>query len=134
MLLLQLVWIKTQSRKTHQDGDRMNLYDYQALAMRTAKELPREKAILHMIVGLADELGELSSAIKQSEIYGNPTDFINISEEIGDLLWRVAYAAHVFGFSLETVARMNIEKLAIRYPDGYSDFHANARLDKTEES
>jgi NTP pyrophosphatase (non-canonical NTP hydrolase) len=112
----------------------MNLYEYQSLAMRTAKELPREKAILHMVVGFADELGELSSAIKQSEIYGNPMDFNNLAEEIGDILWRVAYAAHVFGFSLETVARMNIEKLAIRYPDGYSDFHANARLDKTEES
>lgn len=112
----------------------MNLYEYQSLAMRTAKDLPRDRAILHMIVGLADELGELSSAIKQSEIYGKPMDIANLSEEIGDLLWRVAYAAHVFGFSLETIARMNIEKLATRYPDGYTDFHASARLDKQEDA
>jgi NTP pyrophosphatase (non-canonical NTP hydrolase) len=110
----------------------MLMSDYQVLAMRTAKPLPRDKAILHVIVGLADELGELSDAIKKSEIYGEPIDMVNMAEEVGDLLWRVSYAAHVFGFSLETIARMNIEKLARRFPDGYSDYHATARLDKED--
>ena len=101
--------------------------------MRTAKPLSLDKAILHVIVGLADEVGELASAIKKSEIYGQPVDMENIAEEIGDILWRTAYAAHVYGMSLETVARKNIEKLAVRYPDGYTDFHAEARIDKEQQ-
>ena len=104
--------------------------EYQSLACRTAKLLDRDKAILHAIVGLADEVGEFASAIKKSEIYDQPIDMDNIAEEIGDLLWRVQYAATVFGMSLETIARLNIEKLAARYPDGYTDYHAAARLDK----
>ena len=110
----------------------MNLYEYQELSMRTAKPLNRDKAILHCIVGLADEVGELASAIKKAEIYDQKIDFENIAEEIGDILWRTSYAAHVFGMSLETIARQNIEKLAKRYPEGYSDFHACARIDKSE--
>jgi NTP pyrophosphatase (non-canonical NTP hydrolase) len=101
--------------------------------MRTAKELPREKALLHVIVGLMDEVGELAGAIKKSEIYGQPTDLENVAEELGDILWRTAYAAHFYGMSLETIARLNIEKLAKRYPDGFSDYHAAARLDKEKE-
>lgn len=108
----------------------MNISEYQALAMRTAKDLPRDKALLHVVVGLMDEIGELAGAIKESEIYGKPMDFENIAEELGDILWRTAYAANHYGMALETIARMNIEKLVKRYPEGYSDYHAAARLDK----
>ena len=110
----------------------MNISEYQALAIRTAKDLPLHTALLHVTTGLAGEVGELCDSIKKAEVYGNPHDMENYAEELGDLMWFVAYAANVFGFSLETVARKNIEKLAARYPDGYSDFHASARLDKVD--
>jgi NTP pyrophosphatase (non-canonical NTP hydrolase) len=110
----------------------MNISEYNELALRTAKDLPREKALLHVIAGLAGEIGELADAIKKAEIYNKKLDVDNIAEEISDCLWFVAYAAHVFGFSLETIARMNIEKLARRYPSGFSDYHATARLDKED--
>lgn len=108
----------------------MELADYQAKAMRTAKELPHDKALLHSICLLADEVGEYASALKKPSIYGQPWDMDNVIEELGDILYGVAYAAHIFGVSLETVARLNNEKLAMRFPEGYSDFHAAARLDK----
>jgi NTP pyrophosphatase (non-canonical NTP hydrolase) len=110
----------------------MHVHEYQTLASRSAKELPLHKAILHIVTGLAGEVGELSDAIKKAEVYEKPYDMENISEEIGDLLWFLAYAANTFGFSLETIARQNIEKLATRYPEGYSDYHAAKRLDKGE--
>lgn len=109
----------------------MELAEYQARAISTAKDLPRDKAVLHAICLLGDEVGELASAIKKAEIYGQEWNMENVAEELGDLLYGVAYAAHVFGMSLETVARLNNDKLAKRYPGGaYSDFHAAARLDK----
>lgn len=108
----------------------MQISEYQALANRTAKELPLHKALLHVTTGLAGEVGELSDAIKKAEIYGKDWDMENIAEELADVMWFVAYACNVFGFSMETIARENIEKLATRFPEGYSDFHAAARLDK----
>jgi NTP pyrophosphatase (non-canonical NTP hydrolase) len=108
----------------------MNISEYNELALRTAKDLPREKALLHVLAGLAGEVGELADAIKRAEIYNNTLDLENIAEEISDCLWFVTYTANVFGLSLETIARLNIEKLATRYPDGFSDYHAAARLDK----
>lgn len=108
----------------------MHIHEFQSLSMRTAKELPRQVALLHLVSLLADEVGELASAIKKAEVYGQKFDFENIEEEIGDILWASAYAAHVFGMSLETCARKNVEKLARRYPDGYSDENAAQRLDK----
>lgn len=108
----------------------MNISEYQSLAMRTAKDLPLHTALLHVATGLAGEVGELCDSIKKSEVYDRQHDMNNYKEELGDILWFVAYASNVFGFSLETIARENIEKLATRYPEGYSDFHAAARLDK----
>ena len=108
----------------------MNLAEYQSLANRTAKELPHRDALAHAAMGLAGEAGEFSDAIKKHLIYGQPLDFANAREEISDILWYCSYAANVLGFSLETVARMNLEKLAARYPEQYSDYHAKARLDK----
>ena len=108
----------------------MHIHEFQSLAMITAKELPRQVALLHLVSLLADEVGELASAIKKAEVYQQKYDFENIEEEIGDILWATAYAANVFGMSLETCARKNLDKLAKRYPDGYSDENAAQRLDK----
>lgn len=112
----------------------MHIHEFQSQAMRTAKELPKQVALLHVVSLLADEIGELASAIKKAEVYGQAYDFNNIEEEIGDILWGTAYAAHVFGMSLETCARHNIGKLAMRYPGGYSDELAAQRLDKVPDN
>lgn len=108
----------------------MHLFEFQNLAMRTAKELPHPVDLLHLVSLLADEVGELASAIKKAEVYNQDYDLDNIEEEIGDLLWAVAYAAKVMDMSLETCARKNLEKLSKRYPDRYSDELAAQRLDK----
>ena len=110
----------------------MNLAEYQSLANRTAKQINFTMDLAHAEMGLNGEAGEFSDAVKKHIIYGQPMDFANAREELGDILWYCALAANVLGFSLETVARMNIEKLAERYPEQYSDYHAKARLDKHE--
>lgn len=71
--------------------------------------------------GLADDSGELSSAVKKWLEYGQPLDETNVIEEIGDCLWRLAQACEAIGITLEDAMRANIAKLARRYPNKYED-------------
>jgi len=104
--------------------------EYQLIANRTSKDLGFRKGLVHAALGLTGEAGEFSDAVKKFEIYDQNIDRDNLREEIGDILWYCAYSASVLGESLETIARENIEKLAKRYPEKYSDFYAMHRLDK----
>lgn len=111
-------------------GDIMELREYQYLVNRTAKNLGFREGLIHAALGVTGESGEFADAVKRVAIYDGVPDRANMVEELGDLLWYIAYACEVLGEPLEIVARENIEKLRKRYPDVYSDFHAHARMDK----
>lgn len=113
-----------------QKGVMMELRDYQFLANRTAKDLGFRDGLIHAALGVTGEAGEFADAVKRVAIYEGVPDRANMVEELGDLLWYIAYACEVLGEPLEIVARDNIEKLKKRYPDAYSDFNAHARMDK----
>lgn len=66
--------------------------EYQPLARRTLKELPREQHFLHMALGLCGEIGEFIDAVKKHVIYGKDLDKVNLTEETGDDFW---YAANL---------------------------------------
>jgi NTP pyrophosphatase (non-canonical NTP hydrolase) len=110
----------------------MDMAEYQLLAKRTSKDLGFRKGLVHAALGLTGEAGEFSDAVKRFEIYDHNIDRDNLREEIGDVLWYCAYAASVLGESLQTIARENIEKLAKRYPEQYTDYNALLRLDKID--
>lgn len=42
-----------------------------------------------------------------------------LKKELGDVLWFVAEVATAFGWNLDEIAKMNIEKLEARYPNGF---------------
>lgn len=113
-----------------QKGVMMELRDYQFLANRTAKDLGFRDGLIHAALGVTGESGEFADAVKRVAIYEGVPDRANMIEELGDLLWYIAYACEVLGEPLEIVARDNIEKLKKRYPEAYSDFNAHARMDK----
>jgi NTP pyrophosphatase (non-canonical NTP hydrolase) len=108
----------------------MQVSDYQMMATRTAKAETMEQGLFHASLGLAGEVGELCDAVKKHLIYGQKADIKNIIEELGDVAWYLAYFSEKVGVSLETVFRMNIEKLQTRYPEQYTDELAALRLDK----
>lgn len=47
----------------------------------------KEKDVLHCLLGISSELGELESALKKHIGYGKELDLVNVKEEIGDLLY-----------------------------------------------
>ena len=68
---------------------------------------------------MTSEAGEVSG-ILQKTYQGHEIDFEHVKKELGDCLWMIAEACDAFGFSLDEVMELNIEKLRKRYPKGFS--------------
>lgn len=79
----------------------------------------KQKYILHATLGIATEAGEILEAVS-ARFMGNDIDFVNVSEEIGDLLYYVARLADAIGVDLLEVMKTNIEKLEERFPEDFN--------------
>ncbi len=93
---------------------------------------PIDPAIVHAMLGIGTESGELQDALKKAMVYHQPLDIDNIKEEAGDLLHYIARLISACGWSFEEVMEANAVKLRKRYPDGYSHEAGLARADKTD--
>lgn len=90
--------------------------------------------LLHGAVGASGETGELLDAVKKCWVYGKevtPEVVKNLKEECGDALFYIQIVCNVVGCSMQDLINENIEKLCLRYPDGYSNEAALARADKS---
>lgn len=83
--------------------------------------------LLHGVLGLISEAGEIADALKKHIIYGRELDRLNIAEEIGDLLWYEALVLTATRTHLQTTMEMNIAKLRTRYGAKFDAFLANNR-------
>lgn len=86
--------------------------------------------LIHMILGISGEAGELVDAVKKHTIYGRELDVQNVIEELGDLEFYMEGLRQELGLSREDILDANIKKLQKRYADGYSDKAAHERADK----
>lgn len=84
-------------------------------------------ALLHAIVGMQSELGELMDIIRKKVFYGIPLDVPNIIEEMGDFLYywnllqdQLRKETCCNEINDITAMDLNRKKLAVRYPNGYS--------------
>ena len=79
------------------------------------------KGYIYPVLGLAGEAGEVVEKFKKlfrSQIQPSENDKIEISKELGDVLWYVATICTELGLSLQDVADKNIEKLESRLERG----------------
>lgn len=139
--------------KSAQDGPTMTIANYEQAAMRTMADqsmirtrnlsgvdkkgqpvFPECDLFLGSVKmtqmdnaarGMAGDAGEVNTCIQNVLEYGKPLDRTNLLEELGDVLWRIVQMCDAVGFTLEDVMRANVRKLAIRFPDKYSDFLAD---------
>lgn len=110
--------------------------NYQELAERTSatsvKELypsgiwdaldsERNIRLLHGVMGLCTEAGELQDQLKKHIFYGKELDVVNIVEECGDLFWYLAETLTAIDEKFIDVMQKNIDKLRARYPDKFSE-------------
>jgi NTP pyrophosphatase (non-canonical NTP hydrolase) len=86
--------------------------------------------LLHGVLGVGSESGELLDAFKRYFAYGKDLDRDNVIEEVGDLLFYIALICRTMEVSLEEVCSINVAKLATRYPDKFTNEDALNRADK----
>ncbi len=94
---------------------------------------PVKVDLLHALLGISGEAGELLDAVKGHVIYGKPLDVENFKEELGDIEFYLEQfrTNPLVNISREDTLKQNIEKLSKRYPNFmYSDESAIAREDK----
>ncbi len=90
-----------------------------------------EANIIHAVMGISGEAGELLDAIKKHVVYKKPLDRINVIEELGDIEFYLEALRQGLDISREETLRTNINKLLKRYPSGnYSNLDAIERKDK----
>lgn len=97
----------------------MTLNEYQAAAQRTSNTKGAASKIENGLLGLFGEGGECADVYKKYMFQMHEFDRGHMVKELGDVLWYVAEIATGLGMKLEDVARMNIDKLLARYPDGF---------------
>lgn len=110
----------------------MELRKYQRESRKYAstRHSPRER-IMHWLIGLTGEVGELSEPIKKALFKEHHPKYYfgdgflpsvelsgSIESEIGDQLWYLSQIATEFGLDLDEIAINNIRKLEKREQDG----------------
>ena len=51
----------------------------------------------------------------------------HLKKELGDICWYVAMMCEAFGWNLDEIMQMNVDKLKNRYPEGFDIERANNR-------
>lgn len=116
----------------------MTLKDYQEKAMTTC--MPSSANFSYMLINLVGEVGEFASKvakhIRKENIYigGSANNLIpeipyeewlihdrELMKEAGDILWQLSGLCTVMDWSLEEIAKMNLDKLAARKAVGTID-------------
>ena len=64
--------------------------------------------IIHAIMGLATEAGELIDALKKHVFYGKPIDEKNLIEECGDVMWYLVILCDVYKIDLSFAVNRTI--------------------------
>lgn len=104
----------------------MTLNEYQEKAKGTASYgLDGQE---YTVLGLVNEAGEVAGVVKKyiRGDYDNPDDEgqayeimrKKLSKELGDVFWYLSTCAHEFGYTLEEIAQMNLNKLSDRKERG----------------
>jgi NTP pyrophosphatase (non-canonical NTP hydrolase) len=81
----------------------------------------RQVRLMHGILGLATEAGELAEALHNHIFEGQGLDLLNLLEELGDQQWYQAILCDEFGFTFEQIQGRNIAKLRKRFPEKFTE-------------
>ena len=103
----------------------MTINEYQQLAMVTLNPaLDKKDVLINGVMGLCGESGEAIDIVKKWLAQGHDLDKEKLAKELGDIAWYLAETAYALDLPLEDILQANIEKLAKRYPEGFSAYRS----------
>lgn len=109
----------------------MELDEYQKSAIKAARfNIEKDEGRVISLLGLAGEIGELSTEFKKQIRDGNSYKVFQnkVIEELGDILWYLASISSVEGLSLESIAKANLQKIESRTPQENSEVEKSVQL------
>lgn len=113
------------------DGVKKDVFYRQVTGTGPTYELDRRQTrLLHAGLGILTEAAELAEQVLQLiDIVDNPRDldaidWVNVKEELGDLLWYIAIGVEGAQGSLDDIMDQNIKKLRTRFPDRFEAHRA----------
>lgn len=74
---------------------------------------------LNAALGLG-EAGEVQNLIKKEVFHAHLSNTEKVLDECGDMLYYIDWLLDTYGVTIEQAMQYNIEKLAKRYPNGFS--------------
>lgn len=77
--------------------------------------------LVHALLGMVSEAGEIADALKKHIIYKIDLDEINLLEESGDKLWYEALFLSAFKQTMGVAMERNIAKLKVRFGDKFRE-------------
>lgn len=89
--------------------------------------------ILNGAIIAAKESAELLDHIYEHIFYGAPLNHEVLTDEAGDAMYGLATVMNAINRGLGNATRYNVDKLAKRYPEGFTEAAANTQADKNEE-
>lgn len=108
------------------DNDNLVTVDVQGARQKVQDN--KVMRLIHAIVGLATESGELLEALSEYLFYDKKElDETNLMEEAGDVMWYLAQLCDALSTSFEVVQDINIKKLQKRFPDKFNNEDAIGR-------
>lgn len=114
----------------------MTFFEYQQAVQKTESVISDfvgkngqvvSSRVLHGVIGISTESGELLDAIKKQLFYGKNLDLHNVKEELGDLMWYIATVCNALEFDFSDILQININKLSARYN---GQFNASSALNR----
>lgn len=84
---------------------------------------------LNACLGLSGEVGEFNDMVKKWVFHEQELDIDHAKKELGDIAWYLAMACDSFGWNLDEILQMNVDKLKARYPEGFDTDRANHRAE-----
>jgi len=106
----------------------MNFKEYTTEVMRTVNVLDTPiMNQLHMVLGMVTESSEIANVFKATIAYGREIDWVNVKEELGDLLFFITAFCEMNDLDLDEIMKKNIAKLYKRYPERFTTENANNR-------
>ena len=108
---------------------KMQEYDMKFSSEQSNKESVDIGGIFNACLGLSGEVGEFNDMIKKWVFHEKNLDMEHAKKEAGDILWYVVMLCESFGWNMDEIMQMNVDKLKARYPDGFDVERANNRAE-----